>query len=123
VAPGDSLAATVSAEVTDTGERPGADVAQLYLGLPSQESVPQPPLQLKGTQKVALAPGEATKVSFPIDLRSLSYWDTAAGTWKVAPGCYRVLVGRSSGELPLQGTLAVEGAHCPSAIATIPPTR
>jgi beta-glucosidase len=122
-AAGNSLVATVSAQVTDTGERAGADVAQLYLGLPSPAAAPQPPLQLKGAQKVTLAPGKAIHVSFPIDLRSLAYWDTATSSWKVTPGCYRVMVGRSSRDLPLQGTLAVEGAHCADAIAAVPSAR
>jgi beta-glucosidase len=118
-----SLGATVTAQVTNTGRRAGAEVAQLYLGLPSLPGVPQPPSQLKGFQKVSLGPGRTAEVSFPLDLRSLAYWDTAARGWKVAPGCYKVMVGRSSRDLSLDGTVAVEGAHCSDTIARIPSAR
>jgi beta-glucosidase len=118
-----SLGATVTAQVTNTGRRAGAEVAQLYLGLPSLPGVPQPPSQLKGFQKVSLGPGRTAEVSFPLDLRSLAYWDTAARGWKVAPGCYKVMVGRSSRDLSLDGTVAVEGAHCSYTIARIPSAR
>ena len=111
-----SLAATVSAEVTNTGTRAGTDVAQLYLGLPSAAGAPQPPAQLKGFQKVALAPGQSTRVTFPIDSRSLSHWDAGPGRWQATPGCYRVMVGRSSRDLPLTGDVAVQGATCPGAL-------
>ena len=41
-------------------------------------------------------------MSFTLDRRALSYWDTAAGGWHVAPGCYEVMVGSSSRDLPLR---------------------
>jgi beta-glucosidase len=111
-----SLAATVSAQVTNTGNRTGTDVPQLYLGLPSAAGTPQPPAQLKGFQKVALAPGQAARVTFPIDPRSLSHWEAGPGGWQVTPGCYRVMVGRSSRDMPLAGVVAVRGATCPGAM-------
>jgi beta-glucosidase len=110
--PGRGLAGTVSAHVTNTGTRTGAEVAQLYLGLPPAAGVPQPPRQLKGFQKVVLAPGGGADVSLPIDLRSLAHWDATTDAWQVTPGCYRVMVGSSSRDLPLQGGLAVGGARC-----------
>jgi hypothetical protein len=58
-------------------------------------------------------------VSFPIDQRSLSYWDTSAQAWKVASGCYRVMVGHSSRDIALQGTIAVGAASCPGALASV----
>jgi beta-glucosidase len=51
-------------------------------------------------------------VSFPLDDRSFSYWDTAANAWKIAPGCYGIFVGTSSRDLPLRGTLARGGGRC-----------
>jgi beta-glucosidase len=82
--------------------------------------VPEPPRQLRGFERVAPTPGATTLVNFPVDTRALAHWDSAAGEWRVTPGCYGVMVGRSSRDLPLQGTLAVEGAHCAGAIAKIP---
>ncbi|WP_018658561.1 beta-glucosidase family protein [Actinomadura flavalba] len=102
----------VQVTVTNTGTRPGYAVPQLYLGLPSSAAVPQPPRQLRGYRKVALAPGQSTRVTFPLTTRSLSHWDVRANAWKVAPGCYRVGVGASSRNLPLTGAFAVGGGAC-----------
>ena len=105
--PGGASFATVSATVTNTGKRTGVAVPQLYLALPSPSSdVPQPPRQLKGYSKLSLAPGKSQVVSFPLDDRAFSYWDVGSGSWKVAPGCYGVFVGRSSRDLPLSGAIA-----------------
>lgn len=108
--------ATVSATVKNSGTRKGYVVAQLYVGLPEPSpSVVQPPSQLKGFDKVLLKPGQARKVTFTLNARALSYWNTRAGGWRVAPGCVQVKVGRSSRDLPLRGALATGGAFCPKA--------
>jgi beta-glucosidase len=86
---------------------------ELYLGLPSAPGVSQPLAQLKGFRKVMLAPGRQTRVSFALNARALSYWDTALGDWRVAEGCYRVMVGNSSRDLPLRGAFARAGGRCP----------
>jgi len=116
--PGGPPLATVTVDVTNTGARSGTDVPQLYLADPPAAG--EPPRQLKGFQKVALAPGETTRVSFPIDARALSYWDTAANDWRMAPGCYGLMVGHSSRDIALRGTLAVGGAACPRGAARVP---
>jgi beta-glucosidase len=95
----------VAASVTNTGARPGVAVPQLYVGLPSPgPGVVQPPRQLRGYTKVVLKPGETRRVAFALDARALSYWDTGAGGWRLAPGCYRVMVGSSSRDLPLSAS-------------------
>ncbi len=95
----------VDASVTNTGARSGIAVPQLYVGLPSPgPGVVQPPRQLRGFAKVVLRPGETRRVSFVLDARALSYWDTGAGGWRLAPGCYRVMVGSSSRDVPLSAT-------------------
>ncbi|KQV76895.1 hypothetical protein ASC61_18870 [Aeromicrobium sp. Root344] len=105
--------ATVKAVVTNTGGRKGYAVPQLYLGLPDQSaSVQQPPSALKGFSKVQLAPGESRTVSFPLDERALSYWDTTSSSWKVTKGCAAVKVGFSSRDLPLDGQLPIGGGTC-----------
>lgn len=104
---------SVRVTVTNTGARTGAAVPQLYLGLPAPNvTTPQPPRQLKGFQKLTLAPGASSTVTFPITDRSLAYWDTAANGWKVAPGCYRVQVGGSSRDAALTGAFARGGGIC-----------
>ncbi|GAA1586633.1 glycoside hydrolase family 3 C-terminal domain-containing protein [Actinomadura kijaniata] len=103
----------VQVTVTNTGKRPGYAVPQMYLGLPSPRAgIPQPPRQLKGYDKVLLAPGASARVTFPITSRSLAYWDEAARGWRVARGCYAVGVGSSSRDLPLTGRFGQRGAAC-----------
>ena len=99
---------TVEFNVTNSGKIAGAEVAQVYLGLPSQPLVPQPPRQLKGFQRVELEAGQKAHVTVLLDERSLSYWDTATHSWKVAPGPYAVLVGGSSRDLRLSDSFTIE---------------
>ena len=97
--------AKVSVAVTNTGDRRGVAVPQLYLGLPSRPAVPQPPKALKGFKRVELAPSRTRRVRFELDRRAVSYWDARADEWRPVRGCVRVLVGRSSRRTPLRGTL------------------
>ena len=69
-------AASVSATVTDTGSRAGADVAQLYVTDPSAAG--EPPRQLEGFARVNLQPGASQTVSFPLTQRNLSYWSSSS---------------------------------------------
>ena len=107
----------VAADVTNTGARSGSAVPQLYLGLPAPDaSTVQPPRQLRGFDKVALAPGQTKRVRFTLDERAFSYWSTAANDWRIAPGCYSVEVGTSSRNLPLRSAIARGGAACKGAV-------
>jgi beta-glucosidase len=116
---------TVSAgiDVVNTGRRAGMAVPQLYVGMPSpRPGVVQPPRQLKGFRKIELAPGARGRAEFELDRRALSYWDTSVRDWRVAPGCYRLFVGRSSRDTVARETLAVDGASCgPGAVAVTMP--
>lgn len=105
--------ATVSATVTNTGQSAGSDVAQLYLGDPSASG--EPPRQLAGFQRVSLAPGASTQVSFTITPQDMSWWDDSANGWTQTEGTFSVYVGDSSAlsNLPLQGTFSM--AHTPAA--------
>jgi beta-glucosidase len=98
---------TVSCDVTNTGSVAGAEVAELYLGLPSRAAVPEPPLQLKGFQKVALDPGQTAHVQFTVDARAVSYWDIATHAWTILPGTIHVFVGSSSRDIRLRGQFGV----------------
>ena len=98
-------AATVTATVTNTGSRSGADVAQLYVDDPSASG--QPPLQLEGFQRVNLAAGASTTVTFTLTQQNLQYWNSSSNAWATSTGNYGIEVGDSSANLPLTGTLAV----------------
>ncbi|SDJ10130.1 beta-glucosidase [Frankineae bacterium MT45] len=96
---------TVAATVTNIGSRTGSDVAQLYIGAPA--AVGEPPKQLKGYKRVTLSPGASTRVYFPLSLKDLAAWSTAANAFVTAPGSYDVWVGDSSRDLPLHTALTV----------------
>jgi len=91
---------TVSFDVTNTGTRAGATVAQLYVGDPSAK-VKRPMKELKGYQKVNIEPGVTQHVTLTLDKRSLAYWDVASNNWRVDPGQFTVFVGDSSENTPL----------------------
>lgn len=103
----------VSATVTNTGNRTGAEVAQLYIGLPdiSTENR-QPPRQLKGFDRVNLNPGESTTVKFTLDARSLSYWNDSNESWQMAKGCYQIYVGAHSRDTVLSAAIPFDGGSC-----------
>lgn len=104
---------TITAKVTNTGQRAGSEAAQLYVGMPDiSSSERQPPRQLKGFDRVALEPGESAVVSFVVNSQTLSYWNEATGQWRVAPGCYRFYVGPHSRNLPLSDQRATAGGQC-----------
>jgi beta-glucosidase len=95
------ILATVTATVKNTGSVTGAEVAQLYVGIPGG-----PVKQLRGFSKVEIQPGEAVTVSFDLTRRDLSTWDVVAQQWKLQSGTYDVFVGASSRILSLSGTLS-----------------
>lgn len=99
--------AEVSVKVTNTGPRAGAEVVQAYLDFP--DATGEPPLQLKGFDKVPLAPGETRTVTIDLDERAFSIWEDG---WTVTPGCYTVRVGGSSADLPLSSSLGRGGGSC-----------
>lgn len=99
--------ATATFTVTNTGRRPGAEVAQLYLSFPAIAEGNEPPLQLKGFQKVMLKPGESKTIELQLDSRAFSYWSEKAHAWQLAPGEFQVLVGDSSANTPLKASLTM----------------
>ncbi|ETS73995.1 hypothetical protein PFICI_13861 [Pestalotiopsis fici W106-1] len=100
------IVATVTATVTNTGGVSGAEVAQLYLGLPGDEDV-TPVRQLRGFEKPFLYANQSVIVSFPLTRRDLSFWDVVAQKWSLVSGDVAVEVGSSSRKLPLTGTLTL----------------
>ncbi|GFF67325.1 probable beta-glucosidase M [Aspergillus lentulus] len=93
---------SVTAEVKNTGRVAGAEVAQLYVGIPNG-----PVRQLRGFEKVDVSAGETAKVQFALNRRDLSTWDVEAQQWSLQRGTYRVYVGRSSRDLPLTGSFTL----------------
>jgi beta-glucosidase len=96
---------TVNADVKNSGQVPGAEVAQLYIGFP--QSAGEPPKQLKGFRKVLLQPGQTQTLSFLLQAQNLSIWDVTVHNWKLVRGTFGVFVGSSSRDLRLQGSFTV----------------
>jgi beta-glucosidase len=97
---------TVGFTVTNDGTRAADEVPQLYLGLPDPTpAVRQPPRSLQAFAKFRLDPGASREVTFRLDRRAFSYWDSGSGRWAVAPGCESVQVGSSSRDIRLTGAI------------------
>ena len=96
---------SVTLTVTNTGERAGAEVAEVYATLP--QSAGEPWKRLIAYRKVELAPGESKTVTMDVDPTYESIWDVAAKRWTRPSGEYRVMAGPSSAELPLEATFLV----------------
>ncbi len=100
-------AATVLAEVTNTGSRVGTEVVQLYIR-DRVSSVTRPVKELKGFARVTLGPGESTTVTLPITPDALAFYDTDMH-YVVEPGEFAIMVGTSSRDSDLHTvTLQVE---------------
>jgi beta-glucosidase len=97
--------ARVSVNVKNVGERAGEEIVQLYVH-EAVTPVSTPVMQLRGFERVALGPGETKTVSLALTPAELQLLDRDLH-WVVVPGDFKVMVGRSSADLPLQGTLKV----------------
>jgi beta-glucosidase len=88
----------VRIDITNTGERAGQEVVQLYVK--DLESTPvRPPKELKAFAKVMLEPGQTRTVEFELDERALAYWDPSIASWATEPGEFELLVGSSSRDI------------------------
>jgi beta-glucosidase len=101
----DSTARTARFTVRNTGTRAGIEIAQVYATLPqgSDESFSR----LAGFARITLAPGKSQTVTVSIDPRVLETFDEADESWNLASGAYKILVGPSSSNTPLTGSLVI----------------
>jgi len=96
---------TLHLDVTNTGQRPGAEVVQIYVAHPPANG--EPPHQLRAFAKVQLQPGQTKPVTLTLDAQSFSTFDESKHQWLVRPGTYQILAGTSSRDLPLQTTITI----------------
>ncbi|KAH9990071.1 glycoside hydrolase family 3 protein [Xylariaceae sp. FL0662B] len=94
--------ASVNATVANTGPIDGAEVAQLYVGIPGG-----PIKQLRGFSKEVIMPEKSVDFEFELTRRDLSTWDVVAQNWLLQKGDYAIYVGPSSRNLPLTATLTI----------------
>ena len=106
---GGAGAYNVSFDISNTGSRAGADVAQVYVS-EDHPSVARPPQELKGFARVALDPGETRRVTVPLDARSFTWYDTTASSWHADAGSFTIHVSRSSEDPQLEGKITLDQA-------------
>lgn len=93
----------VTFTVKNSGKRAGAEIAQVYVGLPP--SANEPPKRLVAWEKVPLAPGAAKTITLALNPEYLSIFNVDKDGWELVPGDYQVFVGGSSRDTPLTGTI------------------
>ena len=93
--------------VTNTSERDGADVVQLYVSAPG--GVFGPARELKGFAKVEVPAGGSVRVTIPFDRYTFRHWETSRGAWETEAGTWMIYVGPNVEDTPLSATLDVEG--------------
>jgi beta-glucosidase-like glycosyl hydrolase len=101
-------AAVLEVRVRNVGERPGAEVVQVYVASP-QSPVRRPTRHLVGFNKVHLEPGESAVVQIALDRRAFAYWDVTQDDWTVSSGTYRVQIGRSAEDIVTDLPLELDG--------------
>jgi beta-glucosidase len=104
----DDLTVAVSCTVTNTGDRPGKEVVQLYVGDP-EAGVSRPVRELKGFAKIDLEPGARATAQFRLSTRDFSYWSTTHHRWLLEPGSFDISIGASSRDLRLHATVDIPG--------------
>jgi len=98
----------ISCEITNSGEREGAEVVQLYVH-DIELSVERPPKELKGFKKIYLKPGEKSIVKFELTKQDLSYYDEIEHCWKAEKGTFKILIGSSSRDILLEDEIEYLG--------------
>jgi beta-glucosidase len=107
VTPGKSPAVTFT--VKNTGDRAGAETAQVYALLP--QAAGEPFKRLAAWEKVELAPGESKTVTLELNPHYLCIFNESKDGWELLQGTYKVLVGPSSAATPLSGTFTIGGGE------------
>lgn len=94
--------------LTNTGNRDGAEVAQLYIGM-KDGKVFRPAKELKGFQKVFLKAGESRRVHIPFDDKTFRYWNVRMDQWETEGGTYTIMIGASCLDIRLRTETEIEG--------------
>jgi beta-glucosidase len=97
----------VSFDLKNSGDRAGSDVAQLYTHQ-QKSTEPQPVKSLRAFKRITLEPGATEHVQFRVPVEQLAYYNVSKHDFTVEPGSFDILVGSSSDDIRLRGTLAVD---------------
>ncbi len=105
--PGADSTVAVTFQVTNTGNREGAEIAEVYVG-EKNPKVPRPVKELKGFARVDLKPGEARAVTVDLNRRAFEYYDVNRKQWTMDPAQFEILVGSSSEKIELEGKVEMK---------------
>ena len=98
--------------LTNTGDRDGAEVAQLYVSAQCK-GVYRPVKELKGFQKVFLKAGESKQVTIELDDKAFRYFNVKTNKFEIEPGVYDILIGASVADIKLSGSVQLKGTAAP----------
>ena len=98
----------VSFTVTNTGERDGAEISQLYVGK-ADGKIFRPKKELKGFAKTFIKAGESAKVTIPFDDKTFRYFNVKTNKWEIEDGKYELYVGKSIKDIVLEGEITQVG--------------
>ncbi|HSV13445.1 MAG TPA: glycoside hydrolase family 3 C-terminal domain-containing protein [Tepidisphaeraceae bacterium] len=107
VSGGDSHDQVATVTVTNTGNKRGATVAQLYVR-PHTTGIDRPLQELKAFARVELEPGQNKTITLPLNSRSFAYWDVDTHAWKSPAGEYEIAVGTSSRDIACVGRVELK---------------
>ncbi|MDF2788121.1 MAG: glycosyl hydrolase [Neobacillus sp.] len=102
----DTETVQISVSVKNSGEVAGKEIVQLYVR-DIESTVIRPEKELKSFEKVELQPGEEKEVNFILDKRAFAYYNVDIQDWHVESGLFEILVGKSSAEILLTGSIQV----------------
>ncbi|MBO4743556.1 MAG: glycoside hydrolase family 3 C-terminal domain-containing protein, partial [Bacteroidales bacterium] len=103
----DKVVAKLTFTIKNTGEKDGAEVAQMYIAPPAGE-VERPAKELRGFEKAFVPAGQVAQVSIDVPVRAFTRFDEASHSWVVDKGDWKVLLGSSSADIRWEGTLNVK---------------
>lgn len=101
---------TVTVDVTNTGDRAGKEIVELYVGEKNPKVI-RPVKELRGFEKVSLNPGETKTVTFTLNKRAFAYYNTEINDWYAETGDYEILIGKSSRNIVLKDDVHVEASR------------
>ncbi len=102
----------VTFTITNTGDRDGAEIAQIYVSAVAP-NIYRPKKELKGFTKVFLKAGESKKVTVPLDDKAFRYFNTRTNRYEIDGGEYQILVGANVSDIRLEATVSVAGTDAP----------
>ncbi|GKU27006.1 glycoside hydrolase family 3 C-terminal domain-containing protein [Clostridium folliculivorans] len=102
----------VTFKITNSGNVPGMEVAQLYVGCRSKE-IFRPKKELKGFAKIFINPGETKTVTIPFDDKTFRYFNVKTNKWEVEQSDYKIMIGASSDDIRLIDSVFIEGTGAP----------